>query len=521
MNRQTPLQRRNFLKLMSIGAASLALPGAKALAATNPAKPARPNIIIVLTDDQGWGDVGYNGHPHIKTPHLDAMAKAGMRFDRFYAAASTCSPTRATCLNGRNNWRVNITSPLRIGEAHLTAEEITLPEAIKASGYISGHFGKWHIGGFTDEAGVHKMTPGMAGFDHWFSTPNVLPTYDPYAKGYKAGTKEMYWDNGRNIPMEEARKDPALRGDDAAIVMNKAMGFIRTQAKAVKPFFAFVCFHNVHTPLGRNPELIKLYPKCSTQEQTYFSNITAIDTQVGRLRKELRTLGIADNTMLWFASDNGPNLKGKKNVKFAKAQGGKFNYTPIGSTGAFRGWKRHMHEGGVRVPGILEWPAKIKTGRITSFPAVTTDYFPTVLDALGIPLPKDRAYDGISLMPLIEGDAVRRKKAIGFHCNGWDAWTEHQYKIVRQNKKAEWELYDLLEDPFEEHDLAKTKSDVVGRMVHEFSSWAASCEKEAAAIAKKYPPLPKAPKPPRTPKASGGTDKKPKKDKVKKDKPKT
>ncbi len=512
MKSKRPLQRRGFLKLLSFSAASLALPGATAQAAP---KASRPNIIFVMTDDQGWGDVGYNGHPHIKTPSLDAMAKAGMRFDRFYAAASTCSPTRATCLNGRNNWRVNISSPLRIGEAHLPAEEITLPEAIKSAGYVSGHFGKWHVGGFTKEAGVHMMTPGMAGFDHWFSTPNVLPTYDPYAKGFKAGTKEMYWDNGRNIPMEEARKDPTLRGDDAAIVMNKAMGFIRTQAKANKPFMTFIWLHNVHTPLGRNPELIKLYPKCSSQEQTYFSNITAIDIQVGRLRKELRTLGIAENTMLWFTSDNGPNLKGKKIVKFAKAQGGKFNYTPIGSTGAFRGYKRHMHEGGTRVPGILEWPAKIKVGRITNFPAVTTDYFPTVLDALGIPLPKDRAYDGISLMPLVEGTATRRKTPIGFHCNGWDAWTEHQYKIVRQGKKAEWELYDLLEDPFEEHNLAKTKPEVVARLLMDYTAWAASCAAEGEKYAKRYPPLPRVPKP-TTPKK-----KKPPKEKKDKSKGKT
>lgn len=461
------------------------------IAAAGAAEEDLPNIIFMLTDDQGWGDVSYYGHPHIKTPELEQMAANGIRFDRFYAAASTCSPTRATCLNGRSNWRVAITSPLRHGEAHVPAEDLTLPEAIKEKGYVSGHFGKWHIGGFTKaEAGIHLMTPGMAGFDHWFSTYNVLPTFDPYKKGYKGDTA-LYWDNGRNITLEEGRKDPALRGDDAAIVMNKAMGFISDQVKAEKPFMAFIWFHNVHTPLGRNPELMKLYPDVTKQEKIYYSNITAIDVQVGRLREKLRELGVSENTMLWFASDNGPNLKGKKNIKYAKAQGGKFNYTPIGSTGAYRGWKRHMHEGGIRVPGILEWPAKIKTARVSDYPCVTTDYFPTVLDALGLPLPEDYEHDGISLMPLIEGKATKRDKPIGFHCNGWDAWMEHRYKLVRHGKKDQWELYDLLSDPFEKNDLAEKMPELLARLAKDYSAWAESCRADEEKYRAKYPALKK------------------------------
>ncbi len=458
--------------------------------AETPAANTQPNIIFLLTDDQGWGDVGYNGHPKIKTPELDAMSQAGIRFDRFYAGASVCSPTRVTCLTGRNNWRVNISGPSRPDEAHLPTEEITLPEAIKAKGYVSGHFGKWHVGGFSRErAGSHYMTPGMSGFDHWFSTFNVLRTYDPYNKMPKGGLLDLYYDNGRLIPFEEARKDPSLRGDDAAIVMNKAIDFIRNQTKQEKPFMAVVWFHNVHTPLGRNPELMALYEDCEPQEQIYFSNITAIDRQVGQLRRELRKLKIADNTMLWFASDNGPNLKERKNVKSADAQGGKFKYTPIGSTGAYRGWKRHLHEGGVIVPGILEWPAKISKPFATSYPAVTTDYFPTVLDALNIPMPTDRDYDGISLMPLIEGKATTRDQPIGFHSNGWDAWTEQRYKIVRSSEKVgtgKWELYDLANDPFEEHDLASQQPERLKTMLKAYNTWANSVEVDLQKVLAKY-----------------------------------
>ena len=456
------------------------------------AEESLPNMIFVMTDDQGWGDVGYNGHPKIKTPNLDAMAAAGLRFDRFYAGASVCSPTRASCLTGRNNWRVGINGPVRADEAHLPVEEITLPEALKAKGYMSGHFGKWHVGGMTKErAGIHLMTPGMAGFDEWFSTRNVIVTHNPYLKPHKEGDAALYWHNGRNITFEQGQHDPTLRGDDAAIVMSKAIGFIREQVANENAFLAVVWFHNVHTPLGKNPDLMKQYSDCDPQEQIYYSNISAVDTQIGLLRNELIHLGVSDNTMLWFTSDNGPNLKGKKDVRFGVAQGGKFAYTPIGSTGAYRGWKRDCYEGGLRVPGILEWPAKIKHPRTTKFAAVTSDYFPTALDVAGIALPTDRQFDGISLLPLINGNVAQRNDAIGFHCNGMEAWTENRYKIVRTVKKKkkaseEWELYDLQSDPFETNDIAKLHPSTVERMALDFDIWARSAQADEQKAIKKY-----------------------------------
>jgi arylsulfatase A-like enzyme len=388
---------------------------------------------------------------------------------------------------------VNINTPLRADEGHLPQEEITIAEALKAKGYATGHFGKWHLGGFNTKMAkgpLHVMPPWKAGFEECFSTFNVLVTHDPYAKLGKHGIEGSYWHNGRNIPLEEGQKDPTLRGDDAAIVMNKSIAFIRRQAAAGKPFLAVIWFHNVHTPLGKNPKLMKQYADFEFQEQVYYSNITAVDTQVGVLRKELRKLGVAENTMVWFTSDNGPNLKGKKNVMYGKAQGGRFNYTPIGSSGAYRGWKRDCYEGGLRMPGILEWPAKVKKPFATDIPVVTSDYFPTALDAAGIPLPADREYDGISLMPLIEGRMDARKGAIGFHCRGMQAWTETRYKIVRTLAKkkpsSQWELYDLLADPFEEKDLAKQRPEIVARMAKDFLAWAKSVEADQQKVIEKY-----------------------------------
>mgnify|MGYP003633952926 CR=1 FL=1 len=451
-------------------------------------------MVFVLTDDQGWGDVGYNGHPKIKTPHLDDMAKSGIRFDRFYAAASVCSPTRVSCLTGRNNWRVNMSSPINENEGHLPQEEITIAEALKEKGYATGHFGKWHVGGFNPEtSGDHRMPPWEVGFEECFSTHNVLVTFDPYANLPKHGIGASYWHNGRNIPFEEGQNTPELRGDDATIVMSKAIEFMRSQAKEGKPFLALVWFHNVHTPLGKNPELMAQYADCEVQEQIYYSNITAIDTQVGALRSALRDMGVADNTMVWFASDNGPNLKNNENVMRGDAQDGKFAYTPIGSSGAYRGWKRDCYEGGLIVPGLLEWPAKIKSPFVSDTPVVTSDYFPTALEAAGIKLPTDRDYDGVSLMPLIEGKEFDRGGGIGFHANGMQAWTETRYKIVRTlkaKKKADpsWELYDLIEDPFEESNIAASTPEVLQRLIADFDIWSESTEADLAKVMAKYYP---------------------------------
>ncbi|MEO2001941.1 MAG: sulfatase-like hydrolase/transferase, partial [Pirellulales bacterium] len=373
-----------------------------------------------------------------------------------------------------------INGPLAADEGHLPSSEITLAEVLADHGYATGHFGKWHVGGFdTETAGAHVMPPWHAGFQECFSTHNVLRTFNPYEKLGKGGIQACYWHNGRNIPLSEAQHDASLHGDDAAIVMNKAITFIQQHSN--KPFLAFIWFHNVHTPLGKNPHLMALYSGCTDQEQIYFSNITAIDKQIGRLRKTLRESNLSDNTMVWFTSDNGPNLKGKKSPKSATAQNGKFVYTALGSSGAYRGWKRDCYEGGLRVPGILEWPVRIKTPRRIDFPAVTSDYFPTALAAVGLPLPNDRAYDGMNLLPIIEQDAQYKRPPIGFHCNGMEAWTSTPYKIVRsiKNKKKEeleWELYDLAQDPFEERNLATRKPALVKKMAAEFDTWAAAVQ---------------------------------------------
>ncbi len=433
-----------------------------------------PNIILCMADDMGWGDPGFNGNSIIKTPNLDATAKAGMRFTRFYSGAPVCSPTRGSCLTGRHPYRYGIFSA-NVG--HIHREEITLAEALKTQGYTTGHFGKWHLGTLLpDYSGKgpkrkpkeNYMTPAMSGFDEWFSTEYAVATWDPYNPAVFHGKKKgydvraLYWHNGKNIT-------EGLKGDDSRIIMDRAVPFIRKATKDKKPFLAVIWFHAPHAPVVAGPKYRKMYSRYSEDEQHYYGCITALDEQIGRLRSQLRELGIADNTMFWFCSDNGPEGKDGKHGRTR------------GSAGPFRGRKRSLLEGGVRVPALLEWPARIKTGQITHIPCSTSDYFPTILDVLGFKMKgQPEPVDGVSLLPLINGKMIRRSVPIGFESANQVSLTDNRYKIYSRNKGKTYMLFDLLEDPGETKDLAAEKSQILQSMKAMLVKWRKSCQDSLA-----------------------------------------
>lgn len=427
----------------------------------------KPNIILCMADDMGWGDPGFNGNSVIKTPNLDAMAEAGLRFTRFYSAAPVCSPTRGSCLTGRHPYRYGITFA-NVG--HIRRQEITLAEALKTQGYTTGHFGKWHLGTLLpDYSGkgpkrrpeANYMTPAMSGFDEWFSTEYAVATWNPYdpanVHGKKFDVRSLYWHNGRNVTEK-------LEGDDSRIIMDRAVPFIRKAAKNNKPFFAVVWFHAPHAPVVGGPEYRKMYSKYSEGQQHYYGCITALDEQMGRLRRQLRELGIADNTMLWFCSDNGPEGRDGKSGRHR------------GSAGPLRGRKRSLFEGGVRVPALLEWPSRIKGGWVTDVPCCTSDYYPTVLDLLGVKM-KDqpKPIDGVSLLPLIQGKMTKRSSPIGFESASQVSLTDNRYKIYSRNKGKTYMLFDLIEDPGEKNDLASEKPKILKSMEATLQKWRKSC----------------------------------------------
>ena len=471
--------RRGFLKAVGLAAAYAVVPCR--LFGAESENMGKPNVILCMTDDQGWGDTGYNGRKELKTPNLDAMSREGIRFDRWYAGAPVCSPTRGSCITGRHPYRYGI---FHANVGHMPKEEITLAEALKTQGYTTGHFGKWHLGTLTTKirdsnrgrpgAAEHYSPPWQNGFDACFSTEAKVPTWDPMIKpGSKNQPYGTYYWGG-----PEHRITENLNGDDSRIIMDRAIPFIRGAVEAGSPFLAVIWFHAPHLPVVAGGKYAEMYK--DRRGRNYLGCITAMDDQMGRLRAELKKLGIADNTMLWFCSDNGP-------------EGGRFNGAN-GSAGPLRGRKRSLYEGGVRVPGLLVWPAKVAKPRVVKMPCSTCDYFPTVLDVLGFtmkgrPLP----IDGVSLLPLIEGRMTRRPRPIGFESAGQISLTDNRYKLIRaggrkRKKKggeaaaqpARFELYDLIEDPGEKHDLAAEKPGVVNTMRATLDAWRASCKKSLA-----------------------------------------
>ena len=440
----------------------------------------KPNIILVMCDDLGWGDVGFNGNKIIRTPHLDTMAKNSLRFERFYAAAPVCSPTRGSCITGRHPYRYGV---YFANTGHMKTEELTLPELLKKHGYATGHFGKWHLGTLTKtetEAnrggprGVKNFSPPQVnGFDMCFSTESKVPTWDPMLRP-KNNKSKTWWDPAKdNGPYgtaywneKGARVTENLRGDDSRVIMDRAIPFIRAAVKKEQPFFTIVWFHAPHLPVVAGPEYTKLYAKHEKFAQHYYGCITALDEQVGRLRKELRTLGIADNTLVTFCSDNGPEG----------------NASAPGSAGHFSGRKRSLLEGGIRVPGLVEWPAKIKPG-VTAIPAVTSDYLPTILDLIGAEQTDKRPLDGISLVPLFKGKMKERGQPIGFQSAGQVALISDRYKIYGSGgRKKEQELtlpklklFDLKKDPSEKNDLAAQHPDLIKKMTATLKQWRKSC----------------------------------------------
>ena len=424
-----------------------------------------------MTDDLGYGDTGFNGNSIIKTDNLDAMAKAGLRFTRFYSAAPVCSPTRGSCLTGRHPYRYGITFA-NVG--HMPAAEITLAEALKIQGYTTGHFGKWHLGILTKTEkdsnrggprGVkHYSPPWENGFDVCFSTEAKVPTWDPMKKpesNEHYGT--YYWQQDGTKATEN------LDGDDSRVIMDRVIPFIQNAAKNKKPFFAVVWFHTPHLPVIAGTEYRKMYAQYSDDEQHYYGCVTAMDEQMGRLRKQLRELGIADNTMVWFCSDNGPEGKDGRSGR------------KRGSAGFLRGRKRSLFEGGVCVPALLEWPTRIKAGRVTDIPCCTSDYFPTVLDVLDIEIKgQPKPMDGISLLPLIQGKMKKRPVPIAFESGSQVSLTDNRYKIYSKNKGKTYMLFDLIEDPGEKKDLSAEKPQILKSMKATLEKWRNSCRDSLA-----------------------------------------
>ncbi len=434
----------------------------------------RPHIVLVMADDQGYGDTGFTGHPFVKTPNLDAMARAGVVFNRFYASAPVCSPTRASVMTGRHPFRGNVPNHGH----YLRPDEITIAEALRGAGYVTGHFGKWHIGSVQAES---PTSPGHAGFDEWLSGLNFFDN-DPYLS--------------RNGKYEQ------IRGPGSVITMDATIAFLTKHKSRGKPMLAVTWFPSPHDPHAEIPQDIPgaatLYNDKQTKKAGYFREITLLDQQLGKLRQSLRDLGIEKNTLLFYCSDNGG--------------------LAVESSGG-RARKGSIYEGGLRVPAILEWPARHQP-KLISTPAYTSDIYPTLLAIAGVKIDSQPLLDGIDLTDIIAGKQTKRPPMGFWHgfrggqgtwsdriikalmeaqqsgkpnphperllknvkefptfdksdLEGHAAWNAWPWKLHRIEKKQEvrFELYHLVNDPMEANDLSGREPRRVAAMKTSLENW--------------------------------------------------
>ncbi len=395
------INRREFLKL---GCAGLCLTTTRSLPVLGGSSGKKPNVVLCMADDQGWGDMAYNGHPVLETPNFDAMAALALRFDRFYAAAPVCSPTRGSVMTGRHPNRFGC---FKWGHT-LRPQEITIAEALKTAGYITGHFGKWHLGSVCKGSPVN---PGASGFDEWFSTPN-------------------FFDNDPILSREGVAVQ--AKGESSMVTVDAAIEFIRKHAGSPKPFLAVVWFGSPHAPHEAIERERALYGDQVEKLQHFYGEITGMDRAFGKLRRVLRKLDIHENTILWYCSDNG-------------------GLPRVGSTGG-RANKGKVYEGGLRVPAILEWPACIPSPRVTAVPCNTSDIYPTVLEIAGAKIENQPPLDGVSLVPLIDGKMKTRPQPMGF-------WDHPTGGIGTPSKKLMSELLELQKSGKEVDDPSRLRLD--------------------------------------------------------------
>jgi arylsulfatase A-like enzyme len=420
------------------------------VAAGTHAAETKPNILFIMADDMGWGQTGYRGHPLLKTPNLDAMAGNGLRLDRFYAGNPVCSPTRASVLTGRSNERTGV---LTHGYA-LRLQEKTIAQALKDAGYVTAHFGKWHLNGYKGPGAPvladDPRNPGAFGFDEWVSATNFIDM-DPWL--------------GRNGVPEQ------LKGDSSELIVGEAVKFLEKHRGGGKPMFAVIWFGSPHSPFRASDEDKAPFAKLNDASANHHGELVAMDRSIGTLRQKLRDLGLADNTLVVFVfnSDNGglPDIKPD-------------------TTGGLRGNKGQVYEGGLRVPGIIEWPAVIKP-RITRHPASTMDLFPTVAEIAGLPASSFiQPVDGVSLKPLFTAEPGPREKPIGFRFGEKTALVDNRHKILSNNlKQGRFELYDLEADPGETKDLSAEEPGLLDKMKKQLLAFNESVD--ASFAGKDYP----------------------------------
>lgn len=411
-------------------AACLLLIATQALAG---GEPNRPNIVIVLADDMGYGDLGCYGHPVIKSPNLDKFATQGMRFTQGYSASAVCSPSRSAIMTGRTPYRNGVYDWIPAGsEVHLRTSEVTIATLLRRLGYATCHVGKWHLNGLFNNA--KQPQPNDHGYDWWLATQNNA------APSHKNPTNYVH--NGKEVG--------EIKGFSSHIIVDEAVRWLKDERDKKKPFLLSVWFHEPHLPIESDPKVQENYPdlvKNDPDKAQHHGNITQADAAFGRLMQALADMNLAENTIVIFTSDNGPEGNGLKG-------------RTRGSTGGLRGRKRSVYEGGIRVPFMVRWPGHVPAGKTSEQPVVGSDIFATLCEVTKTPLPKDRVIDGVSFVPAFSGKEIERKIPMYWRCAIAPeelkvAMRVGDYTILANPGMTKFEMYNLKTDVKQTMDLVE------------------------------------------------------------------
>jgi len=444
--------------------AALTLPFHTARAA---APPAKPNILFILSDDMGYSDIGCYGGQFAPTPNLDRLAREGIRFVQYYSPSPICSPSRAGTTTGMFPARWNITSFLQTRAGNRGCEQAdfldpaapSLARTLKAAGYATGHFGKWHMGGGRDVTNA--------------------PHFAAYGFDEHAGT----WESPEPHPDITATNwiwspnDKVKRWDRTAFFVDKTLDFLRRHKD--QPCYVNLWPDDVHTPWVPSQERLGLYPNGPADERKFRAVLDEYDRQMGRLFAGLKELGLDDRTLIIFASDNGPlpSFRGSR-------------------SGGLRGSKLSLYEGGTRLPFIVRWPGHVPGGRVDEQTVVAgTDLFPSVCAIAGVGLPKGVSFDGEDLSAALLGHPTTRAKTLfweyGRNTNAFAfpkgrdrspnvAVREGDWKLLVNADGSDTQLYDLKADPKESHNVAEKNPDIAGRLKEKALAWRSSLPKLSA-----------------------------------------
>lgn len=427
-----------------------------------------PNIVLIVADDMGWNQVGYNGTEYYETPSIDRLADEGMRFDEAYSSNPVCSPTRAALMSGKNPARLHITDYIpgasfpyaRLNQAEiapgLPLEEVTLAELAKQQGYVTGHFGKWHLNKDKNYEPGRPKDPESQGFDEVLTTVKPEPDTDPYSDAHHS--REI---TRRSVDFIQRHKD--------------------------EQFFLYVPHHVVHRPLIEAPELVGKYEakpgaELDIHNPVMGAMIETMDTGIGEILDTLKTLGLEQNTLVVFVSDNG-------------------GLEMLQDQAPFRGGKAMIWQGGIRVPMVIKWPGVVTAGSASDVPVITEDLYVTIAEAMGVAsLPP--GLDGESLSPVLAGTGTVSRDALYFHYPHYHhlgylpagAIVEGNYKLIEwfepsiMGEPGAFTLYDLESDRGEEHDLAAEHPEEVARLAQKLKDWRADVGASEMSVNPDYDP---------------------------------